>query len=75
LVRRSRLFIAHAIRAVRLLARDRRIPKPLRAAAALGLLPLPGPFDEIVLLLVGGILWLIYPDRLRAAWQQAEGLR
>ena len=29
---------------------------------------IPGPFDEVVLLVVGGILWLFYRDRLREAW-------
>ena len=38
------------IRAVRILARDGRIPRPLRWLAAVGLLPVPGPFDEAVLL-------------------------
>lgn len=36
------------LRAVRLVIRDGRIPRPLRWAGALGLLPVPGPFDEIV---------------------------
>ena len=34
------------LRAVKLLARDGRIPKPLRGLAAFGLLPIPGPLDE-----------------------------
>ena len=38
----------------------------------LGLLPVPGPFDEAVLLVVGGILWLFYRDRLREAWLRAD---
>jgi hypothetical protein len=28
--------------------------------------------DEAVLLLVGGILWLFYRDRLTEAWQRAD---
>ena len=56
-----------------ILARDGQIPRPLRGAAALGLLPVPGPFDEAVLLVVALLLWIFYPDRLRAAWQRAEG--
>jgi hypothetical protein len=35
------------------------------------LAPLPGPFDEVVLLLVGGALWLFYGDQLREAWNHA----
>ncbi len=61
-----------AVRAVRLVARDGRIPRSLRWAAAFGLLPLPGPLDELILLLVGAILWLFYPEPLREAWQHAE---
>ena len=45
-----------AIRAVRLLAQDGRIPRPLRLLAALGLLPIPGPIDEGILLLVAAAL-------------------
>jgi hypothetical protein len=51
--------------------RDKRIARPLRWGAALGALPVPGPIDEAVLLLVGGMLWLFYRDELREAWQQA----
>jgi hypothetical protein len=59
------------IQAVKILARDGRIPKPLRGLVALGLLPVPGPFDEIVLLIAGVILWTFYRDRLREAWDRA----
>jgi hypothetical protein len=57
---------------VTILARDRRIPRPLRGAAAVGLLPLPGPFDEAVLLLVAIPLLIFYRQPMREAWQQAE---
>jgi hypothetical protein len=53
------------------LARDGRIPRPLRAIVAFGLLPVPGPFDEAVLAVNGVILWIFYRDRLREAWWQA----
>ena len=59
------------IRAVKILATDGRIPRPLRGAAAFGVLPIPGPVDEAVLLLVGALLWLFYRERLTEAWQQA----
>ena len=48
------------LRAVKLLARDGRIPRPLRGLAAFGLLPIPGPVDELALLVVGVVLWLFY---------------
>lgn len=57
--------------AVRLLARDGDLPRWLRGLAAVGLAPIPGPFDEAVLLVVAAILWLGYRDRLRAAWREA----
>jgi hypothetical protein len=59
------------IRAVKILARDGRIPRPLRALVAFGLLPIPGPFDEAVLVVNGVILWIFYRDRLREAWGRA----
>jgi hypothetical protein len=58
-------------RAVRLLARDGGLPRWLRGLAAIGLAPIPGPLDEIVLLLVAAILWLGHRERLRAAWRDA----
>lgn len=58
-------------RAVRLLLRDGGVPRWLRGLAAIGVAPIPGPFDEIVLLLVAAILWVGYRDRLRAAWRDA----
>ena len=60
------------LRAVRLLARDGRLPRWLRGLAAVGLAPIPGPVDELVLLVVAAILWLGYRDRLRAAWREAS---
>jgi len=63
------------IRAVTLLARDDKIPRPLRWLVVLGLMPVPGPFDEAVLLLVGAILWTFYRHRMREAWRAAgEGV-
>jgi hypothetical protein len=53
---------------VKLLARDGRIPKPLRGLAAFGVLPLPGPIDELALVLVGVALWVFYRPVLRDAW-------
>ena len=52
--------------------RDGGIPRPLRWLAALGLAPVPGPFDEAVLLLVALILLVFYRERLARAWRDAE---
>lgn len=64
-------FIKRTLRAVRLAAADSRIPKPLRALAALGLLPIPGPLDEAVLLVVAVPLVLFYRAQLADAWRRA----
>jgi hypothetical protein len=65
------LVIKRIVRAVRLLIRDGGLPRWLRGLAAIGLAPIPGPFDEVVLLIVAAILWLGYRDRLRSAWREA----
>ena len=64
-------FLRRTLRAVRLLARDDRIPRPLKWLAVLGLAPVPGPFDEAVLLLVAAILFAFRRDVLREAWTSA----
>ena len=65
-------MIRRLVRAVKILARDGRIPRPLRGFAALGLLPVPGPFDEAVLVLVGAILFVFYREPMRDAWAAAR---
>ena len=62
-------FVLRTLRAVRRLATDDQIPRPLRWLAVLGLMPVPGPFDEAVLLLVAALLWIFYRDRMREAWR------
>ena len=59
------------VRAVKVLARDGRIPKPLRGLAAFGVLPIPGPIDEVALVIVGAVLWIFYRRSLREAWAEA----
>jgi hypothetical protein len=66
-----RRFAARSIRATKLIVRDVRIPKPLRWLAGLALLPVPGPFDEAVLLLIAPILFVFYRQPMRDAWAQA----
>lgn len=59
------------LRALRIAARDERIPRPIRAVAAFGLLPIPGPLDEAVLLLIAPVLALFYRRQLADAWRRA----
>jgi len=65
------VFTSRTIRATRIVVGDRRIPRPLRWAAGLALLPVPGPFDEAVLLLVAVPLFAFYRRPLRDAWSRA----
>ena len=64
-------LLRRLIRAARYAATDKRIPKPLRWFAALGLLPVPGPFDEIVLLMAAVPLALFYRGPLADAWRRS----
>lgn len=71
-MRAARAFIARTTRATGLVIRDKRIPRPLRWAGGLGLLPIPGPFDEVVLLLVAVPLFVFYRGPMRDAWRLAS---
>ena len=53
------------------LARDGRIPRPVRALVAIGLLPVPGPFDEAVLLIAAALLFAFYRGPLLEAWRES----
>ena len=64
-------FLKRTVQAARIAATDPRIPRPLRWLAALGLAPIPGPFDEVVLLIVGVPLMLFYRGPLMEAWTRA----
>jgi hypothetical protein len=71
-MKRSRAFVSQTIRAMKLLARDSRIPKPLRWIAGLALLPIPGPVDEVILILIAPILFVFYREPMREAWKRAD---
>jgi hypothetical protein len=64
--------VRRTVRAVRILVRDGQLPRWLRGLAVLGVAPVPGPFDELVLLIVAAILWIGYRERLRAAWRDSR---
>ena len=56
---------------MRFAAGDSRIPRPLRVLAGIGLLPIPGPVDEAVLLVVAVPLAVFYRGPLAEAWRRA----
>ena len=63
--------LRRTVRAVRIAATDPRIPRSLRWLAALGLAPIPGPFDEALLVIVALPLVAFYREPLRDAWRCA----
>ena len=65
---KARVFLARTLRATAILVRDRRIPGPLRWLAAFAVLPIPGPVDEAVLLLIAPLLWIFHREEMRDAW-------
>ena len=65
------MFLRRTARAVRIVVAHGGIPRPIRWLAALGLLPIPGPFDEALLLVVALILFVFYRQELREAWRDA----
>jgi hypothetical protein len=56
---------------------DPTIPRPIRWLILVGLLPVPGPFDELILLAAVGLLLATRPQlakttvrRVRAIWER-----
>lgn len=68
-----RSFLSRLLRAVKALARDGRVPRPLRWLAAFAILPIPGPLDEAALIVVGIVMLAFYRDALREAWEPPPG--
>src|SRR5262245_16531842 len=63
--------IRQILRTTKIVLGDPTIPRPLRWGGAFGLLPIPGPVDEIVLLLIAAILAVFYRRQFRQAWREA----
>ena len=66
-------WLGRLLRAMKLVARDKRIPRPLRWVAGLALLPIPGPVDEAILVLIAPVFLVFYRGPLREALGQARG--
>jgi hypothetical protein len=66
------VLAARTIRAAGLLVRDPRIPRPVRWALGLSLLPIPGPLDEALLLVLAPPIFLLYREPMRDAWRRAQ---
>ncbi|HEX3512130.1 MAG TPA: hypothetical protein VHT27_13640 [Solirubrobacteraceae bacterium] len=66
-----RACLRRLIRAAAIVLRDPSIPRPVRGVAAIALLPIPGPVDEAVLLLIAPLLLTAYRRQMRAAWEGA----
>jgi hypothetical protein len=67
------VHLRRVIRAIRLLLRDERIPRPLRWLAAFALLPIPGPIDEAALLVLAPLLLVFRRQAMRDAWRASSG--
>ena len=65
-------FFGRVIRAMRIAATDKRIPRSLRYLAAIGIAPIPGPIDEALLLIAAIPLALFYRRPLAEAWGRAD---
>jgi hypothetical protein len=64
--------VIRTLRAVKFLASDGRIPRPLRWLFIAGALPIPGPFDEAVLLTAAVPLLVFYRPVMKDAWERAR---
>jgi len=69
---RASRFLTRVACATGIVVRRGDIPRPIKWLAVLGLLPVPGPLDEMVLLFVAAILFLFYRPQLRDAWRDAS---
>ena len=70
-MRPTRNLLRRLVTATRILIRDDRVPRPLKGLAAFAILPIPGPVDELALLLLALLLALFFRQPLREAWARA----
>lgn len=68
-------WLMRVARTMKALSRDESIPRWLRVALVACCLPIIGPADEIALVILAGVVWLVYRDRVRTAWVQSGAPR
>lgn len=54
------------LRVARRLVKEPHLPRPLRALLVFALLPIPGPVDEVALVLAAATIAVFYRPRFRA---------
>lgn len=64
-------MVRRTLRAIKAVAHDERLPSWLRGLVLVGLLPWPGPVDEIVLTFAAAAAWIGYRHVIREAWEDA----
>lgn len=66
-----RTLLRRIVMMARSLCSDRRVPRAIRPMIVLGLLPWPGPVDEVVLVLALGSLMALRPGLVRQLWRES----
>lgn len=64
-LKRAVAAIRWVCRLLKATARDSRIPRPVRWLLIIGFLPIPGPFDEVFLLLAALMLLTFFRPTMR----------
>ena len=60
------------LRLLKLLVRDPRVPRLIRWLIVIGLLPIPGPFDEAALAFAVLMLAVVRPTLVRTLWGESR---
>lgn len=58
--------LRRGMRIAKSLARDKRLPRYLRVLLAFGLLPIPGPVDDVILVIAGVVVVVRHRETFRA---------
>ena len=68
-----RPLLAVYLRVAKRLVREPHLPRPLRWLLVFAVLPIPGPVDELALVLAAGIIAIFYRSRFRAVLSDERG--